>query len=148
MTTAGIMKVAHLMTSDPITVRPSDVVTKVKEIFETNAIHHIPVVDDHRVVGMVSKSDFLSVSNAFPLFNKEKREAYNDRLFSTIIVEEIMTKQVAKVQPDDTLDFAAGIFRENLFHALPVVNERGKLVGILTTYDIMNYFFTDRPLLV
>lgn len=144
MISTSLMTVGHLMTLNPITVNPGDNLLKVKDIFQTNNIHHIPVVGDRKVVGMVSKNDFLAVSNAFPLFNQQKRDAYNDKLFASLLAEEIMTKQVAKVEADDPIEVAAGIFRENLFHALPVVNDKGHLIGIITTYDLLNYFFNEK----
>lgn len=147
MIKTATITVGHIMTTDPITVKANDTMLTVRDIFRHNNIHHIPVVDKGRVVGIVTKSDYLALSNAFPLFNKEKREAYNEKLFSTILVDEVMTKQVAKVTPDDPLEVAAGIFKENLFHALPVVDEHSKLVGILTTFDMLNYFFTKHELL-
>jgi acetoin utilization protein AcuB len=54
-----------------------------------------------------------------------------------------MTKQVAKLKTEDSLEMAVGFFRENLFHALPVVNDEGELVGIVTTYDLLNYAYSE-----
>jgi CBS domain-containing protein len=139
--------IGNLMTTLPVTVEPNDTLLKVKEIFKSMNIHHIPVVKGKKVVGIISKNDYLAISNAFPLFNEEKRESYNDKLYATLLVDEVMTKQVAKVNPEDSIEIAAGIFRENLFHALPVVDSSGDLVGILTTFDLLNYFFNERPAL-
>lgn len=141
------LTVAHLMTPNPVTIRPDDTMSVVRQIFRSRNIHHVPVVDKGKVVGIVTKSDFLALSNAFPLFNEQKRESYNEKLFSTLLVEEVMTRQVAKVQPGDSLDVVAGIFKENLFHALPVVDNAGKLVGIITTFDLLSYFFTHHALI-
>lgn len=139
--------VGNIMTTLPVTVGPNDTLLKVKEIFASMNIHHIPVVKNKKVVGIISKNDFLAISNAFPLFNEAKRESYNDKLYATLLVEEVMTKQVAKVNPEDSIEIVGGIFRENLFHALPVVDEKGELVGIITTFDLLNYFFNDKLLL-
>ncbi|MCB0662406.1 MAG: CBS domain-containing protein [Saprospiraceae bacterium] len=136
--------VGNLMTTLPVTVGPNDTLLKVKEIFGTMNIHHIPVIKHKKVVGIISKNDFLAISNAFPLFNEAKRESYNDKLYATLLVEEVMTKQVAKVNPEDSIEIVAGIFRENLFHALPVVDQNSELVGIITTFDLLNYFFNER----
>lgn len=147
MVNTSTITVGQLMTERPFTLRPNDTMMKAKEIFSSQNIHHLPVARDGKVVGILTKSDYLAISNAFPLFNEKKREAYNDKLFATLLVEEVMTRQVAKVSPDDSIEIAAGIFRENLFHALPVVDDTGKLVGILTTYDLLNYFFNQPGLL-
>jgi len=50
--------------------------------------------------------------------------------------ETIMTSGVGKLEPTDRINVALDIFSKNLFRALPVV-EKGKLVGIVTTYDII-----------
>ncbi|MEZ4980721.1 MAG: CBS domain-containing protein [Saprospiraceae bacterium] len=50
-----------------------------------------------------------------------------------------MTK-IVNLRPEDPASFAARIFGENLFHALPIV-ESGKLVGIVTTFDLLKMAF-------
>jgi acetoin utilization protein AcuB len=50
--------------------------------------------------------------------------------------EDIMTRKLAKVSPEDRLNVVIEVFSKNLFHALPVV-EDGKVVGIITTHDII-----------
>ena len=51
--------VKSLMTTNLITVNPDDKLIKIKEIFEKNKIHHIPVVSYKQIVGLVSKTDFV-----------------------------------------------------------------------------------------
>lgn len=127
-----------------VTVRPNDTMEVVHRIFHTSEIHHLPVVgDDGVVVGIISKSDYYSISNAFPLFRPDLRDAANERLFKSLLVEDVMTRQVATLSPNDSLTVAAGYFKENIFHAIPIVDREGKLVGILTTYDLLSYFFNQ-----
>jgi len=54
-----------------------------------------------------------------------------------------MTKQLAKLKPNDTISIALGYFRENRFHAIPIVDENKKLVGIVSTLDMINYAYKD-----
>ena len=54
-----------------------------------------------------------------------------------------MDKQLIKVGPDDTAVFAAGIFKNNLFHALPVVDADDKLLGIVSPIDLMSYAYLE-----
>ena len=107
-----------------------------------NNIHHLPVVVEGKVIGILSKSDYLRLLHGFTLFKTEKSTEYNDAIMRSLLVGEVMTKQVATLAPDDTLEMAAGFFRENLFHALPVVS-KGKLVGILTTFDLITFAFSE-----
>jgi CBS domain-containing protein len=147
MTSTVIIPIRQLMSTDLFVVNPNDTMERVHEIFNSNPIHHLPVVDERgRVQGMISKSDYLSITNAFPLFREDLREAANERLFKSLLVEDVMSRQIATLSPNDPITVAAGYFQENLFHALPIVEE-DVLVGILTTYDLLTYFFNQTDLL-
>lgn len=131
--------VADIMTRDLLIVEPDDTLDKVRDIFQSNRVHHIPVVDKSgKLAGIISKSDFNRVNHILTLTDVEKYKAYNDMLYRSLTAAEIMTKQVAIVSPEDPLEVVADFFRENLFHAVPVVN-RDFLVGIVTTHDLINY---------
>ena len=140
--------IANIMTRDVFFAHPDDTMQRVDELFKGNNIHHIPVIDnDSRVVGIISKSDYLKVLHGFTLFKTEKSVEYNKAILRSLLVSEVMTKQVATLQPEDTVDIAVGYFRENLFHAIPVVDRQKKLVGILTTFDMLNFAFMEPALL-
>ena len=121
------------MTSDLIVLRPEDKLLAVKEIFETHKIHHIPIVKFKSIIGMVSKSDFLSFSNGF---NKGSDQLIENIRYRNWKVSEIMTTKLAKLEPEDPIRTAIDIFKMNYFHALPVCKGE-ELVGIVTTQDII-----------
>ena len=127
--------VSSIMTKKVIAVGPEDELSLVKEIFEKNHIHHLPVVRHDTLVGMVSKTDFDVYYRTLSRHFEDK--FVNDTLLRVHRVKEIMTAKLAKVEPDDRINVALEVFKVNRFHALPVV-ENGELVGILTTYDIIN----------
>lgn len=136
--------VSEIMTTDVIFLRPGDTMEKVADIFRMNNIHHIPIIDENgKVVGIVSQADYHKILHGFTLFKTEKSEEYNKAILRSLLVKEVMTKQVAKLNPDDKLTVAAGFFRENLFHAIPVVDRKGSLIGILSTYDMLNFAFRE-----
>lgn len=136
------------MTTELVVLQPNDTMERVHELFNSNSFHHLPVVDEAgQVVGMISKSDYLAISTALPLFKMEKREAANLKLFRALLVDDVMTRQVATLEPEDPISLASGYFQENRFHAIPIVDKSGKLVGILSTYDLINYLFDQTPLL-
>lgn len=141
------MNVGQIMTTEVICLSPEDTMDKVQDIFQTHNIHHIPIIDGNKVVGIISQTDYLKLLHGFTLFKTHDSQAYNNAIMRSLLVKEVMTRQVATVEPDDSLEFAAGFFRENLFHALPVVSEEGNLVGIITTYDLINFAFTEPSLL-
>lgn len=134
-------RIAEIMTENVIVLRPEDTMDAVQDIFRKHNIHHLPVVDRGKVVGIISHSDYLKLLHGFTLFKTKKSDEYNDAILRSLLVREVMTKQVATLGPDDTIELAAGFFRENLFHALPVVDEDNLLIGIVTTYDLLNYAY-------
>ena len=137
--------VGDIMSTPVVTVGPNDSMDKVQDIFRKNNIHHVPVVKDGKVVGMISKSDYLRLLHGFTLFKTHKSEEYNDAILRSLLSGEVMTRQVAVLNPEDSLELAAGYFRENLFRALPIVDkDDGNLVGILTTYDMINYAYGEQ----
>jgi len=133
---------AEIMTTDLITVTPDTLGVKIAEIFENNEFHHIPVVDDNgKLQGIISKSDYLVLCNSMTRLQKDKQKSQNDRFFKSLLASDIMTKDVATLGENYSIKVAAGIFRENLFHAIPVVDKEKNIKGIVTTFDLINYAF-------
>ncbi len=126
--------VKTIMSTNLLTVNPADKLTLVKEIFDDHNIHHLPVVRFKELIGIISKTDFLHFLRGFSP-NDEDRFVNYARL-RAYTAEDIMTKGLAKLDPDDRINVALDIFLVNRFHAIPVVKNE-ELVGILTTYDII-----------
>ena len=59
-------------------------------------------------------------------------------MYEILSIEQVMTKDLMTVQSSDTIQQVATILSENEFHALPVI-EDGKMVGIVTTTDLIKY---------
>lgn len=118
--------VSTIMVKDLITVSPNDSLQKVKELLINNRIHHVPVVlEDGKLVGIMTTYDLFKL-------NVDHKD------YPVTKVANVMTKILAVVEPTDKVGTAAEVFMEHLFHALPVV-ENGKLVGIVTSFDVMRY---------
>lgn len=133
--------VSEIMSTKLITVIPTDPLTKVKEIFETYNIHHIPVVRYKEIVGMVSKTDFYKLIHGFRLRVTGQEETETTGILSSHTVEQLMTKGVVRLNQNDKMGVAAELFLTNYFHAVPIMNDDNELVGIVTTYDIIKYYF-------
>lgn len=126
--------VSTIMSSQLITVGPRDSLLDVKAIFDSHRIHHLPVVHENHLLGMISKTDLLHfIRGVQRTPEEEMNEAY--RLAHTR-AEEIMTTGLAKLDVNDKINVAVEVFKENLFHALPVIKDQ-ELVGIITTFDII-----------
>lgn len=136
-----VAPVSTIMTTNLLTVSPDDPMKVVKEIFDTHKFHHIPVVRLRKIVGIISKTDFTAYYTGLSRHFEDR--FINDTLLQLHKAEEIMIKKVAKVEPDDHIAVAVEVFKENILHALPVV-DNGELVGIVTVHDIINMISKDK----
>jgi acetoin utilization protein AcuB len=132
------MLVKNWMTHSVVTVDETTSMAKASLLMKEKRIRSLPVVDSrHKVVGIVTDRDIqeASPSKATSLSIFEL-----NYLISKLDVKSIMTKTVAFVRPDEMLEFAAALMAENKISSLPVLDERDKLVGIVTKTDIFKAF--------
>ena len=132
--------VSEIMTTDLVTLSPTASIADAAKIFSTKKVHHIPITLEGELIGIVSKSDFLFFRRGF-LDNKEDEKVEEIRM-NNYQVSFIMTKGIAKLESTDRINVCLELFKENIFHAIPVV-DNSKLVGIVTTYDIISQLAAD-----
>jgi len=135
--------VSEIMTKKLITVIPTDSLKIVKDLFEQHNIHHILVVRHLDLVGIISKTDFYKAIHGARLEHPETAAAENEQIYARFKAEDLMTKHVAKIGPNEKIGTAAEIFLENYFHALPIINDENELVGIVSSYDILKMVFHE-----
>ena len=126
--------ISTIMTKNVIGVSPDESLAQVREIFDRNSIHHIPVVRYKSIVGMISKTDFVHFLHGFKGNDMDK--FIDETRLRSWKVEEIMTKGLAKVDSNEPIRNVLEVFLVNRFHAIPIVDEN-QLVGIVTTFDII-----------
>ncbi|MFZ1751688.1 MAG: CBS domain-containing protein [Saprospiraceae bacterium] len=132
--------VSTIMSPNPICIGATETLAVANKIFKGHKIHHIPVIEDGKLVGMLSKSDFLFFRRGFS--DEEVEKLADEVRLNNFLAKDIMTKKLAKLNPGDRINVALEVFKENLFHAIPIV-ENEKIVGILTTFDIINRLAID-----
>mgnify|MGYP001813912654 FL=1 len=117
-----------VMTSDPATVSPQSSAAEARRLLESNVIHHLPVVEGDRLVGIVSSSDLL------------KLHLLDDKMaiFARATVDQIMETNVTVLDKNSTLREAVEKLSIGNFHALPVVDRKRRLLGIVTSTDLLS----------
>ncbi|AET69647.1 PAS domain S-box [Desulfosporosinus orientis DSM 765] len=120
------MKVREIMTSDPLTISPNHKVCEVVNIFIANKIDGAPVLDENgKLVGLFTKSHiYRAISRGLDMNTK---------------VEALMTRKILTGHPEDEF----GDVVNATVPRLPVVNENGRVVGIITRGDIAKAFFNS-----
>lgn len=132
------MKVKDLMRTNVVTLHVSDALDIAEDIMSMGRIRHLPVVDAaNRVVGIVTQRDLFKASVSSVLgFDREKEHEWLGR----IKVRDIMTREVVTVGPEVGVVEAVEKLVTAKFGSLPVVDENGRLVGLVTETDCLRCF--------
>ncbi len=125
--------VSEIMIHNVVTLNPEDNLTKAEELFERYQIRHLPVVENNKIIGMLSYTDLMRVSCTEAV---QKYQTEVDVVLQPIFtVKQVMTENVTCVNSKNTIEHAAQMLSEKKFHALPVV-DNGILIGIISTTDL------------
>lgn len=149
-------QVKDLMTTDPVTVKPTDSVETVLQCLEESHISGLPVVNETgKVVGVVSEADLLFRERPvrLPLYLSflggiiylEPLDHFVQQLKKSlgILVQDVMTPNPITIAPDALISQAADLMLEKRVNRLPVVDETGALVGIITRDDLLRALKSD-----
>jgi len=128
--------ISAIMTKNVITLDTTDSLETAERLFKQNHIRHIPVVRGKSIKGMLSFTDLLRISFADAV---DETEDYVDSIvYNMFTIEQVMAKNLVSVTSKTTIKEVAEILSKKEFHAIPVV-DNNKLVGIVTTTDLINY---------
>lgn len=127
--------VIHVMSDKPVTIESSSTMSDARAALSEHDIHHLPVVEDGRLVGIISSSDMVKLSLLFDTDNDD--DSLNSFLDRHYTVDSVMQKHPITIGVEDTVRDAANKLATGSFHALPVVGYDGRLKGIITSTDLI-----------
>lgn len=131
--------VSKIMTTKVITIDINADLSDACRLFLDHKIRHLPVVKNDNIVGVLSYNDVLRLSFG---------ESYDDKsdidetVYKLLQVEQLMVAEPIKIHASCSIKNAAKILINNKFHALPVI-EKHKVVGMISTTDLLKYLITD-----
>lgn len=136
-------RVRDLMTIDPILVGPEVTLRRVRALMNEASIRHLPVVDERGIIGLVSDRD-LTFLHAVPGVIKEIDNARIEEILDApvgVVMKSrfLVERDVVSVGPDDDLSRAVNLLIAAGVGALPVLDDQGQVVGILSTIDILRW---------
>jgi CBS domain-containing protein len=118
------MKVREAMTRDPRTVDSAVTVVEAARLMRDEDVGLIPIVESDRVVGTVTDRDIAV------------RVVAEGRSAEDVKVADVASRELVTVDPEQDLDEALRLMAKHQVRRLPVVEEDGKLVGIVAQADI------------
>jgi len=107
-----------LIVSNPVCVSPTDCLETVFALRKSKGIGSFPVVENGKIVGILTQRDLMFVSDS-----RKK-------------VSDFMTSKVVSIDHEPSVDEAKEILHKHRIEKLPVVDKKGRLVGMLTATDI------------
>ncbi len=143
------MKAKDIMAKDVITVNRDTTVEEVAKILTENKISGLPVLDNGKLVGIVTEGDLLFQDRKLDppayieilggiIYLKDPNKYLNN--FKKMIatrVEELMTTKVISAKEDTSIDEIATLMIEKGINRLPVLNSKGELAGIVSRHDLV-----------
>lgn len=146
-------KVEDIMTRDVVTVKESDTLMDAAKIIRERKVSGAPVLNEEGdVVGVLSEADVLKVLGDLPwhslnkilhLHEQEQDIQEDIERMSETRVKEVISKHPQTVDSDNLINDAASIMHSTGYNRLPVVDNSGKLVGIVTRADILTSLQED-----
>lgn len=142
------MKVRDIMTAEVVAAGPDTSVQLVARLMAGRGISGVPVVEDDRVVGIVTELDlivrntrleppafFALLDGRIPLETPGHYRKHLQHMLGTL-VREVMTEKVESIGPDEDLETLAELMVKRRVNPVPVV-EGGRLAGIVSRSDII-----------
>ena len=128
--------VSHIMTKDVFTADlASDNLHSVKDLIDKKNLRHVPVTQNNKLVGIISKTDInrLTFSSLF-----EGQEEADEAVLDMLRLEHVMSSKPKTVSSNTAIKDVAEMLAHEEFHSLPVVDDNN-IVGIVTTTDVIKY---------
>ncbi|HHT9158939.1 MAG: hypothetical protein A2099_04795 [Planctomycetes bacterium GWF2_39_10] len=134
------MLVKDIMKTQLVTLNADSKLGFANDIMYLGRIRHLPVVKgENIVVGILTQRDLYRASLTSILTNWKENKEFLD----SIKVSDVMTKNVATINPDATIEESAQVMIDKKIGALPVVKDKNKLVGLITETDVLQYFVDE-----
>ena len=134
------MKIASILTSRVVTVEMDDTLDTIREIFEHVKFHHILVVKNLKLVGVISDRDLLKSISPFIGTLSERTL---DMATLSRKAHQIMSRKLVTVNKEISIEDAAYKLLEYNVSCLPIISDMGYVEGILTWKDIFRCYLAN-----
>ena len=127
--------VREIMMGSPVTLAPADTLDLANDVISLGRIRHIPILDDGKLVGLISERDLIgAAANRIFGLKQESRSA----LLKSELIKNVMKKRLVTVTPDTPIKEAARLMADKKVGCVPVLSD-GSLVGLVTTTNVLHY---------
>ncbi len=128
--------ISEIMSKRVVTVSPDDSLGVVRRLFDEHRFHHLLVVENGVARGVISHRDLLKHLSPFVgTLSEAKRDAWTLEKR----VHQIMSRGIVWAEPTTPITEAALMMAANRISCLPVLDEKSRPIGIVTTLDLLRW---------
>ncbi len=131
------MNVAEIMTTRVITIEMDDTLEQIQKIFGKHKFHHLLIVEDGELIGIISDRDVLKEIS--PHINTLSEDSHARKTLKKK-AHQIMSRKPITVEPDTLVEDSASIMLKNNISCIPVVSPSENIAGILSWKDILKFY--------
>ena len=145
-----------IMTKEVVTVSPDTDIALAAKLLLEKGFNGLPVVaEEGKLVGIICQSDLIAQQKSLPIpsiftlldglipLTSSKHLEKAIKKISAAKVEDAMTPKPVSVGPDTTLEAVAGLMVDRNFHTLPVVDDKGRIVGVVGKEDVLKTILSE-----
>ncbi len=125
-----------ILTRDVISVQTGQKLSDVNRVFKQQPIHHLPVLDGTKPVGIISTNDIFKLIFNVDGTDERMADAMLDHQFS---IRDVMKSDIQTLTTKASVKDAATVLQDSSLHSVLVVDDSGALAGIVTTTDLIRY---------
>jgi len=154
----------QVLTREPKFVTPRTPIADAIAVMVNNHINDLPVLSERKLLGIITSTDILKLFIRLDMIRKLCREKQQEKSgrhfvdllcgdsdgliseFSSVLrtVEDIMTEEVVSLKGDKSISAAIEVMQEGKFRHLPIVGDQGKLIGVVSDKDVLQYLPSQR----
>ena len=128
--------ISKIMSTEVVTVHQGQKLSDVRHIICETDIHHVPVVDGKKLVGLISYTDLMKLNIVISGADERTVDAIVDQQFT---IQDVMATNLTALNETDTIRQASKILAEGKFHSVPIVDKQKQIIGIVTMTDLIRY---------
>ncbi|NIP38128.1 MAG: CBS domain-containing protein [Candidatus Dadabacteria bacterium] len=132
--------VTKILTTDVLTVNTKQKISAVNKIFRENMVHHVPVLEGKKPLGIISTNDIFRIMFDVGIADDRMTDAILDYHYS---IRDIMTTELVTLPITSTIKDVAKVLQFSTIHSILITNDKGELEGIVTSTDLIKYLYQN-----
>ena len=130
------MGIANIMSTRVVSVHMDDSLQSLRELFAATGFHHLAVVHDNKLQGIISDRDLMKSISPFV-------DTLSERLLDRATLDkrahQIMTREVITLNPSDSVFAAITLFNNHKISCIPIIDGDSHPVGMVSWRDVMKF---------